>query len=337
MKIIYFSDDIKKIGVFDINSHTLEQESSENTAQMLKYFRKISPNILKYSNLKHFTNDITKLSDYIVFINYFGKFSRNRRSLLPGICESNEMNYVGADIYTNTISIDKHIAKLYCKSFGLNVPKSVIHYKGMSVENVNHLELPILVKPNFEGSSCGITQDNLKNNYQDALIKAESMTLQGFGSIVIEEYINGDEVEVFMFGNEKNIHIVYESRIVFTSKPKSNMTLFDVETKMLHRNYEEIESNLTSLEDIATLKKVFYSFKKAEFIRFDGIIREGNFYLIELSPDCGISPDSNVARAFESNGISFLNGLKLMIINSKFPDQTPNILKNLDQIDNFFQ
>ena len=88
--------------------------------------------------------------------------SRNRESLIPALCELYQIPYTFSDCHGMNLTLDKHQTLLFAKSIGLHIPESFLFipnfhtWKDLS-NLVQRLHFPIVCKPNYEGTSMGIT------------------------------------------------------------------------------------------------------------------------------------------------------------------------------------
>ena len=122
---------------------------------------------------------------------------------LQGLFELAEIKYVGCDMTSSAICMDKYIANELVSFKGINVPKSCLFDNNDSYSyiesKISDLEYPLYIKPLKCGSSFGITKINDKSNLKEALKKAFSYD----NEIIVEENIDGFEVECAILGNNE--------------------------------------------------------------------------------------------------------------------------------------
>src|SRR4029077_4948697 len=73
--------------------------------------------------------------------------------------------------------------------------------KGQFIENLSELKLdgwrfPVIVKPNFEGSSKGITQDSVVEDRQGLRRLVEKQLARFPAGVLVEEFIPGKDLTV---------------------------------------------------------------------------------------------------------------------------------------------
>lgn len=81
--------------------------------------------------------------------------------------------FVGADAYAKVICNDKELSKVICRQANLTVPVSAVLSSLEDIQYASYVPLPVVVKPNYEGTSLGITQKNLCDTWSEVSEVAE--------------------------------------------------------------------------------------------------------------------------------------------------------------------
>jgi len=93
--------------------------------------------------------------------------------------------------------------------------------------------------------------------------------------------------------------------------------IWSMESKKINdENVFYVPSNLLSQDDKNMMLNLFRSFEKVEYMRIDGRIQDGKFYLIELSPDCFLGEGCAVQNAFNKAGYNYPQMLNKLIENA---------------------
>lgn len=144
------------------------------------------------------TNEIISLD--IVFPVLHGQNGEDGR--LQGLLELAGIKYVGCDMTSSAICMDKYLAHELVASNGILCSKSYLFSKSDSYEKIenkiSHLNYPLFIKPLKAGSSFGITKISSVND----LSKAVDEAFKYDNKIIIEENIDGFEVGCAVLGNE---------------------------------------------------------------------------------------------------------------------------------------
>ena len=115
---------------------------------------------------------------------------------VQGLLELSGIPYVGCDIQSSALCMDKSLAYLVARSAGIDAPSfSVCH--GSDVALPEQRSYPVFVKPARSGSSFGVT----KVESADELDAAISVARQYDGKVLIEQAVLGTEVGCAVLGN----------------------------------------------------------------------------------------------------------------------------------------
>lgn len=315
--IVIVVDEFKKISSATIANNNMEGNSEEATMQIVKCVEEIAPVIL-YANLEDFCNNITRHKKDLLFPLRYGTISRTEKGLIPSLCQANNISYIGADVYTQILCNDKHLAKLYAKEFGFSVPIHFLCRQDMSQEfiekSINNLHFPVVVKPNYGGGSSGISQNNIVYSITDAIDLVQKLFMYHSVPVMVEEYIPGYEVSLLLIGNKNNSVMIDETQLIMNGNKYFSNEIWGYETKKIDdSSVDYARSNLVSEMDKKRAHQLFNSFDKVEYMRIDGRVYKNCFYVLELSPDCYLGPDSDFAISYEQRGKTYADFIHTII------------------------
>src|SRR5215216_728702 len=114
---------------------------------------------------------------------------------VQGLLELAGVPYVGAGVTASALCMDKDLFKAVMRDKGVPVTQSVTFRAGEAPENP--FGYPVFVKPARLGSSVGIT----KAHDADELSAAAALALEHDDKILVEEFVDGVEVECSVLGN----------------------------------------------------------------------------------------------------------------------------------------
>lgn len=302
----------------DMYSNELDFSSKRVTTDIINNVEELGYDTFYYENPKNFLDNIDAHKDDIVFANLWGGYhSRNKRALIPAICEAYDISYIGADAYVQSLCQDKYLTKKYLDNFKYSIPKAV------EISSLNDFYLldslnfyPCVVKPNDEGCSVGISSNSLVNNAKEAKEVAFEL-LKHYTPIIIEEFISGDEISICCAGTNKSIKILEAIKLEINGESLKD-TVWGYETKKMGKK-NNCRKNVTKsipykfLEEASVL---FSSMGKVDCMRIDGKLFNDKFYVIELSPDCSLHKECFMASAFSSAGYTYPDMLNWLINNA---------------------
>lgn len=315
--IILISDSIDSHENSTIGTRTLEMAECSYFDTLIMALKEITSNELYvYNNLADFEENIEKHKNDLVFSIYSGIESRNRKSLLPALCEINGIRYLGGDIYTQTLCQNKYLSKLYLKSIGFKVPFGIklTDYSPKSVFSI--INYPAVIKPNYEGGSIGISSKSLVNSSEEAIDLYKKLIID-YKELLLEEYIPGNEVNILIWGYQNQIYLCEPYKMTINGNDYFDNYIYGYEDKKMYQNqtdesYINIKSNFdNSILELA--EKLFRDLDKVDILRIDGRLFNNEFYVIELSPDAYINDDSNFAQMFSEYGFSYSEMLYMLL------------------------
>jgi D-alanine-D-alanine ligase len=226
---------------------------------------------------------------------------------VQGLLELAGVPYVGAGVAASALCMDKDLFKKVLRDSGIPVARHVALREGDEKQG-NPFGFPCFVKPARLGSSVGIT----KAHDEAELEAAVELAFRHDDKVLVEEFLDGIEVEVGVLGNREPI----------ASVPGQIVTLghewYDFASK-----YEEGGMELVIPPDLPekVLEDVQHaaveSFRVTEcegMARVDCFVVDGNRVIVnELNTIPGFTSTSVYAKLFEASGIPYERLLRRLI------------------------
>jgi D-alanine-D-alanine ligase len=137
-----------------------------------------------------------------------GPNSKMREAIYPALFEELGLPYTGSDAYTNAVTLDKWLTKLIVQRAGIDTPRGALvtpRNFDQVVERGVGVAFPVIVKPNYEGSSKGIYgQSEGKPGAASSVVKDPrdlpailKAALRAYpDGVLVEEYVDGLDVTV---------------------------------------------------------------------------------------------------------------------------------------------
>ncbi|MGW0391834.1 D-alanine--D-alanine ligase family protein [Streptomyces sp. NPDC003042] len=119
-----------------------------------------------------------------------------RQSVFPELYEELGLPYTGSGPAALALALDKHRTKAVLRQAGLPTPLSVFLDPGSPDTGLGALPYPVIVKPNFESCSKGITGDCLARTADEAAGVAAALLIEYPDGVLAEEYIPGRDITV---------------------------------------------------------------------------------------------------------------------------------------------
>ena len=256
----------------------------------------------------------------IVFNIAEGIYGRGREAQIPAILNFLKIPFTGSDETSLCISLDKALSKRILSTYGIRTPGYQL------VFNINtgidsNLRFPLIVKPNAEGSSKGISDCAVVCSMQELQQQLEKNFEMYNQTMLLEEFIYGREFTVGIVDNGEDTVVFPPMEIIYRNKEqKHNIYSFNVK-----KNYKEyIEYSCPALLEnglksrlIDAAKKIYNILECKDFSRVDFRLSEqGEIHFIEINPLPGLAPGySDYPMIAEFKGIGYKSIIK-MVLNS---------------------
>ncbi len=270
-------------------------------------------------NLKKVEKIFEELKTYdIVFPVLHGKIGEDGK--IQGVFEVAGIPYVGCNVLGSSISMNKILSKEIANSNNIPIvdfcelSKKDFDSKKESKLNeiLEKIGLPLIVKPNEEGSSFGVYKVDVKEDLEQKIMNSFK-----FGdTLLIEKYIeNRQEVECAVLQN-KNGELI----IATPGEIVSANEFYDYEAKYENKNsYDKIPANIDSklLEKIKEYSKViFEKLNLHGLARVDFFVSGNEIFFNEVNTMPGFTKISMYPKMLIHDGISYDKILDTLIENA---------------------
>ncbi len=135
------------------------------------------------------------LNPDLVFNTAEGSRGRFREAFYPALFDRLGIPFTGSDAYVCALTLDKQLTKMVVASHGIPTPRGMYVTERAQLDG-NSFSFPLIVKPNFEGSSIGITADSVVETPRQLKAKTVEMLARFPSGLLIEEFIVGQDVVV---------------------------------------------------------------------------------------------------------------------------------------------
>lgn len=169
---------------------------------------------------------IAELNDIdVVYIALHGKYGEDGR--IQGLLDILEIPYTGSGVLASALAMNKVKSKRIFDYNGIRIAKDLLLTSNEETEVeikkiTEKFDFPVVVKPNQEGSTIGLS---IVNNVDD-LRSAINNSFQFDNEVLVEEFVSGTEVTVAILDTENEIKALPIIEII----PNKNQ-YYDYESK----------------------------------------------------------------------------------------------------------
>jgi D-alanine-D-alanine ligase len=224
---------------------------------------------------------------------------RSREAQVPAVLEMLDIPYTGSDPQCLSACLDKPVTKKLVAAEGISTPEWLVVSGKAELASVpwEQFTFPVIVKPACEGSSKGIRLTSLARDIRQAEEEIRRILEDYRQPVMVEEFIDGDEVTVGIIGNLPPL-VLGMMRIV--PKQPVGHFVYSLEVKRDYVNLVDYECPaclpgdiLNRLEDSSL--RAFKALGCRDFSRVDfRIARNGTPYFIEINPLPGLGSYSDL-------------------------------------------
>ncbi len=252
---------------------------------------------------------------------------------LAGYFDTVGIPYTSSNVFGSSLCMDKVFTKLMLEKYRFPTVNYRVFKEGYSVDKINNIEFPVVVKPSRLGSSVGISY--VKN--REELKEAIDTALQFDKKIIIEKALTDfREFNCAIFESSKGM-IVSSVEEVITKKDYLDyedkyISVDDTEHRMpaeLERKYSEKITRMT--------REIYLLFELKGVVRIDYLMSEGKIYVNEINT----IPGSLAAYMFKDKDIDIAQLVKETVLVAKkkareektlVKDFSSNVLQYFDGI-----
>ncbi|MFB0521114.1 MAG: D-alanine--D-alanine ligase [Desulfatiglandales bacterium] len=280
---------------------TLEEYDSSETVDLISAALEAKGHaVVRLGGDREFLDNIRREKVGIVFNIAEGRGNyRSREAQVPAILEMLGVPYTGSDPQCLAICLDKPVTKKLVAADGISTPRwlGIANKEDLFQTSWDEFPFPAIIKPAYEGSSKGIRLTSLAYSVSQAQEEAQRILESYQQPVMVEEFIDGDEVTVGVVGNlppkvlgvmrilpkRGNEHFIYSLEV---KRDYLNLVEYECPAQLGKKILEKI--TLSSL-------KVFKTLGCRDFARLDfRVSPKGIPYFLEINPLPGLGTYSDL-------------------------------------------
>ena len=236
----------------------------------------------------------------VVFLALHGEWGEDGK--IQSLLEMRGIKYTASGVMASALTMDKSMTKILMRHNGIATGKWEMVKRGAAVDQqwidrvASALGLPLVVKPNDQGSTVGLTIVQAAEEIPAAIALAAKFST----SVMLEEFIPGRELTVAIVG-ERVLPIIEikpkDGFYDYQHKYTKGMTEYICPADLPPGLAERIQRDS---------KKVFDTTQCRGFARVDFRLRDDNeYYCLEINTLPGMTATSLVPKAAAAAGMSF--------------------------------
>lgn len=279
----------------------LEEYDSPKTIELIGAALKAGGHsVVRLGGGREFLNNILHQNVDIVFNIAEGRGNyRSREAQVPSVLEMLNIPYTGSDPQCLAICLDKPLTKKIVAGGGVYTPNWRVITDKEEFHEVSWKELsfPAIIKPAHEGTSKGIRLGSLAHSPEQALEIVAGVLERYHQPVMVEEFIDGEEVTVGIIGNlpprvlgimrlipkKRDEHFVYSLEV---KRDWENLVDYECPARLEKNTLDKLaESSLRAFQVLGC----------RDFARLDFRVNpQGIPYFLEINPLPGLGDYSDL-------------------------------------------
>jgi D-alanine-D-alanine ligase len=303
------------------------QETVDAIADALRSLgHEVIPVDVGHGSVSSLTARLEALRPDLVFNTAEGTHGRFREAFWPAIFDQLGLPFTGSDAWVCAVTLDKQLTKMLVAQAGVPTPKWVFVDHIDDLAACAGLRYPLIAKPNFEGSSKGITVKSIVENADE--LRALVVDLLGRYStgLLVEEFVVGRDVVVpFLEASSPSTGGVlqpcsyrFDEKIIGQRK----YTIYDYELKCVSSDAVEVEvpapvSAATAAELTKWSRVVYDVLGMRDLGRIDWrVADDGSISFIEVNALPSLEPGAGIYLSAALAGLADTRAVLAAVVDS---------------------
>jgi D-alanine-D-alanine ligase len=228
-----------------------------------------------------------------------------------------QIPYSGSNPSTLSLCLDKITVKKLFEYHEIPTPDWDYAYS-MDDEIRSDLRYPLIVKPANTDNSYGITNESIVTNKAELQRQLERVIVEYNRPALVEEFIEGDEFDACIIGNDEHVRVLPLLRSIFEGMPEGWWPIygsderedFEIKLEKPARIPEKLSNLLTEIALDCYNLFGLQDYGKIEF-RVD---RSGNPYVLEVNPNPPLGQEYFFPMAAQIDGVQYDDLLEELIL-----------------------
>ena len=235
--------------------------------------------------------------------------------VVPAVLDLFNVRYTGSDALALGSCLHKNRCKDILRGRGVATPAGACLATPADFQLVDDFAAPWFLKLAHEDASVGIETSNVVQTSAAMRARVTALWDTYHQPVIAERFIAGREVNVTILGNGATARVLPLHEIDFSKMPpgKPNIVSYAAKWDEAHEEYGGTTpvplvgvsaATQQAIEDAALA--AYHALGLRDYGRVDlRLDRHDVPWVIDVNPNCDISPDAGVARAARASGLSY--------------------------------
>ncbi len=322
MKITVVYNRVESLDVGEPEDILADQDTVKTAQEIASALAVLGHDVNLFELSEKNAKELKKLDTDFFFNTAFGIGSAPKSEAeVADLLEKTGKPFSGSDRKAIVLTTDKIATKDILLAADLPTPKFRVFSDGRKLNSL--LKFPLIVKPNGEDCSLGINESSVVRNRKNLYSQIKQLEESYGESVLVEEYINGRELNVTILGNGEFAEVLPVSEIVFGPCFNNKYKVVDFAAK-----WEEESASFKETVGVCPAKLKEGIRKKVEeisleafnltgcrdYARVDFRLGKDNIpYILEVNANPAIGHSDGATRSAKAAGYSYAQFLQKII------------------------
>ena len=234
---------------------------------------------------------------------------------VAGLFDLFRIPYTGADQLALASCLHKQRAKEILIGRGVSTPPYRYFERATDLVELDGLDYPWFVKLAHEDASVGITEANRVTSPTALRVRTSELLAQYAQPVLAERYVEGREINATLIGNGDTLAVLPLHEIDFAAMPGDRPKIVSYAAKWDEAHVDYAGTKPVPLRDpdpalVAAIERTaraaWHALGLRDYGRVDlRVTADGVPWVIDVNPNCDISPDAGAARAAAAAGMPY--------------------------------
>ena len=258
----------------------------------------------------------------LIFNTAEGRRGKAREAFYPALFEELGFPYTGSDAYTLTITLDKWLTKLVLASHGIDSPRGRLvtpaDLPRIADQGIG-LPFPVIVKPNYEGSSKGIGDEAVARGHQSLVALLRKAVEAYPAGVLVEEFVPGTDVSIGFIESVGDEGVLAPVDYLVDPAARNKYNIYDFRLKNVDPSKVQVRCPADVPRDVAArLRVISRTAYKALGIRDFGRIdyrlgEDGRIYLLEVNALPSLEKGAGLFAAAAHAGLAYEHAITAVV------------------------
>jgi len=298
-----------KVGVLFGGKSAEHEVSLKSASNVIKALDKTKYHITPIKINKDGKFDFNNIKNFdVIFPVMHGPFGED--GSMQGLLKLANVPFVGPSVLGSAVGMDKDVTKRLLRDAGIPIGKFITIKFGDKTnfsKVKKELGLPLFIKPANMGSSVGVSKVRNENEFKKALSGAFKFDIK----VIIEEFIEGREIECALLGNNMPMASIPGEII-------ANHDFYSYDAKYIDEGSVAVipakidKKTIKRIQELAI--KTFQALNCEGMSRVDFFLKKnGDILVNEINTIPGFTDISMYPKLWEASGISQINLLERLL------------------------